>query len=78
MIYSPQIFIGAHQDITNRYYNHSYPRYVRHAMCSKCGKAIGEQVRYPDFEKEFKFDETEKNSYKYCPYCGHEFKEELK
>ena len=78
MIYSPPTFIKAHQDMSRHYYNHSYDRYVRHAMCSKCGTPIGEQVRYPDFEKEFKFEETEKNSYKYCPYCGNKFKEATK
>ena len=70
MIYGSERFIKAHQGIGNRYYNHSYDRYVRDALCSGCGKVIGEQVKYPDFWKDFHFD-NEKDNYTHCPYCGH-------
>lgn len=72
LIFSTQTLIKAHADKRNPYYNHSYPRYVRDAECSNCGMLIGEQVKYPDFDKEFKFEATEKNGYKFCPYCGKE------
>ena len=73
MIYGSERFIRAHQDIGNRYYNHSYDRYVRDALCSGCGKVIGEQDKYPDFGTDFRFD-NEKDNYTHCPYCGHKFK----
>ena len=74
MFYGNEIFIKAHQDIRAEYYNHSYDRYVRDAFCSKCKKTIGEQVKYPDFHKEFVFDNAKENLYTHCPYCGHKFK----
>lgn len=70
LIYPSETFIRAHSDKHNPYYNHSYDRYVRDAICSSCHKTIGEQVKYPHFDKEFQFPTTEKNSYKFCPYCG--------
>lgn len=70
LIYSTETLIIAHADKRNPYYNHHYDRYVRDAACSKCGRALGEQVKYPDFDKEFKFELVEKNNYKFCPYCG--------
>lgn len=70
LIYPKETLIKAHADRRISYYNHSYDRYVRDAMCSSCYKIIGEQVKYPDFDKEFKFEPTEKNHYKFCPYCG--------
>lgn len=73
MFYGSVRFIKAHQDTRISYYNHSYDRYVRDALCSECGKIIGEQAKYPDFHKEFYFND-EKNDYEYCPYCGHKFK----
>lgn len=76
MVYSSTEFIRAHQDVTQRRYNHSYDRYVREAICSKCGTAIGEQDCYPDFPNlGFQFQD-EKDNYKFCPYCGHKFKKE--
>lgn len=73
MIYSNKRLIYAHQDKKIPYYNHSYDRDVRDALCSACGKAIGEQVRYTDFEQDFHFGD-EKDKYTHCPYCGHKFK----
>lgn len=75
MIYGTKRFIRAHQDVTQRYYNYSYDRYVRDAICSSCGTVIGEQECFPDFWEEFRF-ENEKDKYTHCPYCGHEFKKE--
>lgn len=73
MVYGKERYIKAHQDVSNRYYNHSYDRYIRDALCSKCGNIIGEQNKYPNFGNNFHFD-NEKDRYKYCPFCGHEFK----
>lgn len=70
LIYSDKHFIKAHQDIRNPYYNHSYDRYVRDAMCSKCGHKIGEQVTYSKGEEGFAFVEKAAQHYSYCPYCG--------
>ena len=72
MIYSKLELIRAHQDIRNPYYNHSYDRYIKKAHCSGCGRTIGEQYRYPDFDKDFSFG-NEKDGYSHCPYCGHKF-----
>ena len=72
MFYGSERFIKAHQDRINPYYNHSYDRYVRDAICGACGKLIGEQSKYPDFDKRFHF-RNEKDNYMYCPYCGHKF-----
>ena len=72
MVYGSEKFICAHEDRSNSYYNHYYDRYVREAICSGCGKVIGEQTRYPGFDKKFSFD-GEKRNYLYCPYCGHKF-----
>lgn len=76
MIFSPEIFIRAHQDISNRYYNYSYNRYVKKAACSRCEEELGELERFPDFLNEFVFVEKEKRRYRFCPYCGHKFKKE--
>lgn len=74
MVYSSKEFIRAHQDVTKRRYNHSYDRYVREAICSSCGKVIGEQDGYVDwYNGEFRFQD-ERDNYKFCPYCGHEFR----
>lgn len=73
MFYGSEKFIKAHQDTRVHYYNHSYDRYVRDALCSECGKIIGEQNKYPDFDTDFYFVD-EKNDYTHCPYCGHKFK----
>lgn len=72
MFYGNKRIIYAHQDRNIPYYNHSYDRDVRDAFCSECKKVIGEQVRYPDFSMEFRF-ENEKDKYLHCPYCGHKF-----
>lgn len=69
LIYSPAIMVLAHTKATP-YYNHSYDRYVRNAGCDKCGATIGEQVKYPDFDKEFQFADRDYNKFKFCPYCG--------
>lgn len=74
MVYGNKRLIYAHQNIMIPYYNHSYDRDVRDALCSRCGKVIGEQVRYPDFEKDFRFGD-EKDKYTHCPYCGHKFED---
>ncbi len=73
MIYGDKMFIKAHKDRTIPYFNHSYDRYVRDVLCYRCARLIGEQQRYPDFEKEFHFG-NEKDKYIFCPYCGHKFK----
>lgn len=73
MVYSSKTFIKAHQDITKPRYNHSYDRYTREAICSACGTVIGEQDHYTDWtEGAWRF-QNEKDNYKFCPYCGHEF-----
>ena len=72
MFYGNKKFIRAHQDIRVPYYNHSYDREVRDALCSGCGKIIGEQIRYPEFDRALSF-KNEKDLYIYCPYCGHKF-----
>lgn len=72
MFYGNKRFIRAHQNRQNPYYNHSYDREVRDALCSGCGKIIGEQSKYIDFDTYFRF-EDEKDNYLYCPYCGHKF-----
>ena len=73
MFYSRVKTIKAHQDRSVPYYNHSYDREVRDALCSNCGVVIGEQVKYPDFDKDFHFDSKEKDSFSFCPHCGHKF-----
>ena len=78
MICSPEIFIKAHQDVRIPYYNASYDRYVKKVEYVGCREEIGEVERFPDFYNKFYFKDKEKNDYKFCPYCGHEFnKEEL-
>lgn len=72
MIYGSKRFIEAHQNRGNPYYNYSYDRYVRDALCSRCGKIIGEQEMFPAFKGDFRFG-NEKDNYTHCPYCGHEF-----
>ena len=72
LFYSSERFIRAHQDTSHSYYNYSYDRYVRDAICSKCGKVIGEQVKYSG-EKIFSFLTYEYRKYNYCPYCGEPF-----
>ena len=72
MFYGKKRLIRAHQNRNTSYYNHSYDREVRDAICSGCGEIIGEQVNYIDFKKGFQF-ESEKDKYTHCPYCGHEF-----
>lgn len=66
MIYGSEI-------VTHRYYDGSYYKDVREALCSECGELIGEQVRYTHIDADFRFRD-EKELYKYCPYCGHKFK----
>jgi DNA-directed RNA polymerase subunit RPC12/RpoP len=72
MYYGRERFIRAHQDIKDPYYNHSYARHVRDVLCGACGKIIGEQVKY-EIEKQFHFENKEKDDYRFCPYCGHRF-----
>ena len=76
LIYTKPRFIRAHQNPKVSYENHSYDRYVRTAICKECGTTIGEQVKYPDFEKEFTFKDRDMNKYSFCPYCGKQLKEE--
>ena len=73
MIYGTERFIKAHMDRTIPYYNYSYDRYVRDAICFECGRILGEQIKYEGCES-FRFGD-EKDSYRNCPYCGHKFKE---
>lgn len=73
MFYSKPTFIKAHQDIHRPKYNHSYDRYSREVECSKCGKTIGEQDHYTDWTEGVWRFQNEKDNYKFCPYCGHEF-----
>ena len=74
MYYGSERFIKAHQDISNPYYNYSYDRYVRDAFCGACGKLIGEQEGYPDFDNFTRFYFfNEKDNYMHCPYCGNRF-----
>lgn len=77
MICSPEIFIKAHQDVSRRYYNHSYDRYVKKIGCVGCGKELGEVERYPTWDSKFSFSEPEKNDYEFCPYCGHKFNKDI-
>lgn len=70
LICAPERLIKAQARSDILYYNHTYNRYVRDTMCSACGSNIGEQVRYPIFKEEFHYEAVEKNSYKFCPYCG--------
>ena len=69
ILYLEEKLIKAHEDINKPYYNHSYDRYVRDVVCSKCGKQIGEQLKYTD-ENEFHFDNDNVALFAYCPYCG--------
>ena len=77
MFYSNPYFIKAHQNRSIRYYNNGYDREVRDAICSNCGAVIGEQQKY-EIENQFHFIENEKENYTHCPYCGHEFKTEMR
>ena len=70
LIHSTEKLIPAHMNRNIPYYNHSYDRFVRDTMCSACGMNIGEQLRYPDFKEQFHYESSEKNIYKFCPYCG--------
>jgi DNA-directed RNA polymerase subunit RPC12/RpoP len=70
VVYSKEQFIQAHENISIPYYNHSYDRYVRDAICGSCGHTLGEQNKYPDLFKEFRYDDNSKNEWKHCPYCG--------
>jgi predicted amidohydrolase len=70
LVYSKETFIRAHEDRGDSYKNHSYNRYVRDAICNKCGEIIGEQVKYSDFDKEFYFEDEDKRVWKYCPICA--------
>lgn len=71
-IYSTKILIKAHEDVNTQYKNHSYDRYVREVLCGCCGRSLGEQQMYIDFDKEFNFVDKNKNNWMYCPYCGGE------
>lgn len=51
---------------------HGYERYEREVYCV-CGKKIGTQTKYNGWDN-FSFDDREKANYKFCPYCGKEFK----
>lgn len=72
MIYTKPIHINAHQDRNRYYYNHSYDRETRLAICCSCGEVIGEQNKYI-FDDIFYFCEKEKEKYRFCPYCGERF-----
>ena len=66
LVYSSERFVAAYVGAC------SYDRDVREAICASCGKSIGEQVKYY-MDKRFTFKDTEKNRYKFCPYCGEPF-----
>lgn len=68
-IYGEEKFIRAHCG-RESYYNQSYDRIVRECPCSNCDKHLGEQVKYPDFHKDFYFEDDTMNDWKFCPYCG--------
>lgn len=70
LVYSSEKFIGAHENTSISYRNHSYDRHVRDAICGNCGKLIGEQIKYPNFDKQFYFENTETRKWKHCPYCS--------
>ena len=72
LYYGEKEFIKAHQNLANPFYNHSYDREVRYALCQKCKAQIGIQSKYV-MQTEFNFG-CDKDNYKYCPYCGHKFK----
>ena len=44
--------------------------YSRDALCNSCGKTIGSQTKYHIDDKKFYFNERDKATYKFCPYCG--------
>lgn len=66
MIYSNSFYIKNN--------GNGYSLDVRDAICSNCHKVIDRQEKYTDIHKEFRFSNDEKQNYKFCPYCGHEFK----
>ena len=72
VVYSKETFIKAHENISIPYKNHSYDRYVRDVICCSCGHSIGEQNKYPVWDKEFSFEDKDKANWEYCPYCGNE------
>lgn len=65
MFYSSERF---YKDVRNH-----YDRYERDAICSSCGTIIGEQVKYDMWADSGFIFNDEKDSYSYCPYCGHKF-----
>lgn len=74
LVYLPETFIKAHENVSIPYKNHSYDRYVRFCICGSCGSQVGEQVKYPNFEKEFSFADKEKGDWIFCPICGNKLK----
>lgn len=74
LIYSSEHFIKAHEDVNIPYKNHSYNRYVRECFCSHCNTVIGEQVKYPDFNQEYHFEDNKLKAWKFCPVCGYELR----
>lgn len=66
MIYSNPFYIKNN--------GNGYSLDVRNAIYSGCFKVIDRQQKYTSIDKEFGFSNNEKKEYKFCPYCGHEFK----
>ena len=66
MFYSNTRFIKANHP-------NAYDKEVRDALCRNCGCVIGEQLRYPHLKSEVFNFASEKDSYEYCPHCGHKF-----
>lgn len=76
LVYSSERFIRAHEDVRDSHKNHSYDRYVKDAICGSCGTLIGEQAKYPTWDKEFSFVEKERNQWICCPFCGQSVRKE--
>lgn len=64
-IYTEPRFVGQRN-------GHGYEYYTREVYCT-CGKKIGTQSKYDDWDP-FSFDEREKKNYVFCPYCGNSLK----
>lgn len=62
LIYSKPFYI---QDNGN-----GYDLDVRDSICSNCHQVIDRQEKYRNIYKEFRFSDTDKGNWKFCPYCG--------
>jgi hypothetical protein len=57
--------------------NQGYEIEARDAICSKCKKIIDRQVKYKGIHQEFQFTSGNQSFWKYCPYCGEAFYDEI-